>query len=113
MKEVDPAAVGPPCAALPVYPEVQALSAEYSDLYPAELPPGLPPPRSADHRIDFLPNSRIPAPRMYRLAPKEDAELQKLLHYLLERGYIKEVTSPFGSGILFVPKSNGKLRMVV
>ena len=32
---------------------------------------------------------------------------------LKAHGYIKEVTSPFGSGILFVPKANGKLRMVV
>ena len=107
LKGVDPAAVGHPCTSTPILPEVQTLNAEYADLFPAELPPGLPPSRSTDHRIDFTPNSRIPAPRMYRLAPTEDAELQKQLHYLPEREYIKEVTLPFGSGILFVPKSNG------
>jgi len=50
---------------------------------------------------------------MYRLAPLETAELEKQLKDLQDHGYIQEVTSSFGSGILFVPKANGKLRMVV
>ena len=66
-----------------------------------------------NHRIEFPEKYKIPAPRLYRLAPSEDAELQKQLKDLTEHGYIKPVSSPFGSGILFVQKANGKLRMVV
>ena len=39
--------------------------------------------------------------------------MQKQLKDLTAHGYIEPVTSPFGSGILFVPKANGKMRMVV
>ena len=63
--------------------------------------------------IDFPEKFRIPAPRLYRLAPSEDKELLKELDDLKSHGCITEVTSPYGSDILFVHKSNGKLRMVV
>ena len=63
--------------------------------------------------IDFPEKFRIQAPRLYRFAPSEDKELLKQLDDLKSHGYFTEVTSPYGSGILFVPKSNWKLRMVV
>jgi len=47
------------------------------------------------------------------LATGADAELQKELKDLTAHGYFGPVTSPLGSGILFVPKSNGKRRGVV
>ena len=97
----------------PVPAEVLKLNEEYKDLFPVKFPPGLPPRRPPDHRIDFPDKYSIPAPRLYRLAPSEDVELQKQLADLKAHGYIREVTSPFGSGILFVPKASGKLRMVV
>ena len=90
----------------PVPEEVLKLNEEYKDLFPAQLPPGLPPRRPTDHRIDFPDKYRIPAPRLDRLAPSEDVELQKQLANLKAHGYIREVTSPFGSGILFVPKAS-------
>jgi len=55
------------------------LNDEYKDLFPRALPPGLPPSRPIDHRIDFQEKYKIQAPRLYRLAPSEDAELQKKL----------------------------------
>ena len=113
IKNMDPASCGPSCQTAPVPPEVLKLNEEFKDLFPKDLPPGLPPSRPTDHKIEFPEKYRVPAPRLYRLAPKEDAELQVQLKDLLARGHIKEVTSPFGSGILFVPKANGKLRMVV
>ena len=63
--------------------------------------------------IDFPEKIRIAAPPLYRLAPSEDKELLKQLDDLKSHDYITEVTSPCGSGILFVTKANGKLRMVV
>ena len=45
------------------------------------------------------------------MAPSEVKELLKQLDYLKNHGYITEVTSPYGSDILFVPKA--MLRMVV
>jgi hypothetical protein len=110
---MDPAACGPPCLTAAVPACILELNEEYKDLFPEQMPPGLPPSRQTDHRIDFPDKFKIPAPRLYRLAPSEDAELQKQLKDLTAKGYIEEVTSPYGSGILFVPKAGGKMRMVV
>ena len=63
--------------------------------------------------IDFPEKFRIPAPRLYRLAPSEDKELLKQLDDLKNHGYITKVTSLCGSWILFVPKANSKPRMVL
>ena len=49
-----PASCGPPCKTAPVPAEVLKLNEEYKDLFPAQLPPGLPPRRPTDHRIDFM-----------------------------------------------------------
>ena len=56
--------------------------------------------------IDFPEKFRIPAPRLYRLEPSKDKELLKQLDDLKINGYITDVTSPYGSGILCVPKAN-------
>ncbi len=61
------------------------------------LPPGLPPSRPTDHRIDVPEKYKIPDPRLYGLAPGEDAELQKQLKELTEHGYIELVNLPFVS----------------
>ena len=47
------------------------------------------------------------------LAPIEDKALLKQLDDMKGHDYITEVTSPYGSGILFSPQANLKLRMVV
>ena len=113
IKDMDHASCGQPVQTAVVPEVILRLNDEYKDLFPSALPQGLPPSRPTDHRIDFPEKYKIPAPRLYRLAPSEDAELQKQLKDLTAHGYIEQVTSPFGSGILFVPKANGKMRMVV
>jgi putative transposase len=47
------------------------------------------------------------------MAPAEEQELQKQLKVLQDLGFIEPSTSPYGSGVLFVPKANGKLRLCV
>ena len=88
-------------------------SCRIRELFPEKLPTGVAPSRHTDHRIDFPEKFRITAPRLYRLAPSEDKELFKQLDDMKSHGYITDVTSPYGSGILFVPKAKGKLRIVV
>ena len=43
----------------------------------------------------------------------QDQELQKQLQELQAAGFIEPATSEYGSGLLFVPKANGKLRLCV
>ena len=111
LKEIDHAVCGPPCAIMPVDSRIKELNEEFKSLFPEKMPPGLPPQRTTDHRIDIKPGSKIPAQRLYRMSPLEDEELRRQLKEWLDLGIIERANSPYGAGVLFVPKANGKLRM--
>ena len=113
INEMDPASCGLQCQTAPAPLEVLKQNEEYQDLFPEKLPHGLPPSRPTYLGIDFPEKFRIPDPRLYMLAPGEDKALLKQLDDLKGHDYITEVTSPYGSGILFSPHANWKLRMVV
>ena len=85
----------------------------YSDVFPDELPPGLPPHRAVDHEIDLLPGSSPPNRPPIPLSPSEHAELSKVLDDLLSKGFIEVSKSPFGAPVFFVRKKEGSLRLVV
>ena len=57
---------------------------EYDDVFPDELPPGLPPQREVDHKIELIPGSTPPSRPTYRLSATELAELKKQLEELIE-----------------------------
>ncbi len=86
---------------------------DYRDVFPADLPPGLPPERDIDHRIELVPGSAPPSRPMYRMSPSENDELKKQIDQLLESGFIQHSKSPFGAPILFVKKKDGSMRMCV
>lgn len=53
-----------------------------------------------------------PCKPAYRLAPSEMLELKKQLDMLLEKGYIRPSSSPYGAPVLFAPKKGSEtLRM--
>lgn len=85
----------------------------YSDVFPTELPAGLPPHRSVDHEIDLLPGASPPNRPPIPLSPREMSELEKLLEDMLAKGYIEPSKSPFGAPVFFVRKKEGTLRLVV
>ncbi|MCG5051269.1 hypothetical protein L2164_21590, partial [Pectobacterium brasiliense] len=49
----------------------------------------------------------------YRLAPSEMRELSNQLQELLEKGFIRSSTSPWGAPVLFVKKKDGSFRMCI
>nr|GEU64088.1 putative reverse transcriptase domain-containing protein [Tanacetum cinerariifolium] len=49
----------------------------------------------------------------YRLASSEMKELAKLLQDLLEKGFIRPSSSPWGAPVLFVKKKDGSFRMCI
>ena len=96
------------------YPvEVQEILREFADVFPKDLPEGLPPIREVDHKIELIPGSEPPHRAPYRMSPQGLDEMKKQLQELTEKGYIKPSVSPFGAPVLFVPKKDGGIRLCV
>ncbi|GJY56986.1 putative nucleotidyltransferase, ribonuclease H [Tanacetum coccineum] len=82
------------------------------EVFPKELP-GLLPPRQVEFRIDLILGAAPVARAPYRLAPSEMKELSKQLQELLEKGFIRPSSSPWGAPVLFVKKKDGSFRMCI
>ena len=94
-------------------PAVANLLQEYVDVFPAEIPPGLPPIRGIEHQIDLIPGATLPNRAAYRTNPEETKEIQRQVQDLLDRGYVRESLSPCAVPVLLVPKKDGSWRMCV
>ncbi|GJT59886.1 putative reverse transcriptase domain-containing protein [Tanacetum coccineum] len=79
---------------------------DFPEVFPNELP-GLPPPRQVEFHIDLIPGAAPVARAPYHLAPTEMKELSKQLQELLEKGFIRLSSSPWGAPVLFVKKKDG------
>jgi len=96
-----------------VPPAITNLLQEYEDIFPAEIPPGLPPMRGIEHQIDLIPGATLPNRAAYRTNPEETKEIQRQVQDLLDRGYVRESLSPCAVPVLLVPKKDGSWRMCV
>ncbi|WVZ78207.1 hypothetical protein U9M48_025956 [Paspalum notatum var. saurae] len=92
---------------------VTDLLQEYADVFPAEIPPGLPPIRGIEHQIDLIPGASLPNRAAYRTNPEETKEIQRQVQDLLDRGYVRESLSPCAVPVILVPKKDGSWRMCV
>ena len=96
------------------YPmQVDTLLNEFSDVFPKDLPAGLPPQRQLDHRTKLVTGVEPPHRAPYCMSPQGLDELKKQLKDLTEKGYIQPSISPFGAPVLFVPKKDGGVCMCV
>ncbi|RVW85784.1 Transposon Ty3-G Gag-Pol polyprotein [Vitis vinifera] len=86
---------------------------EYEDVFPNDVPSGLPPIRGIEHQIDFVPGATIPNRPTYRSNPEETKELQRQVEELLTKGHVRESLSPCAVPVLLVPKKDGTWRMCV
>ncbi|GBG88305.1 hypothetical protein CBR_g46872 [Chara braunii] len=91
-------------------PAIAKLLEEFKDLI--EPPTGVV-SWPIQHRIEIEPGSRTPKGAVYRMSPRELEELRKQLDELLEKGWIRPSSPPFGAPVLFVPKKEGELRMCI
>jgi hypothetical protein len=85
---------------------------EYPDVFPDELP-GMPPDRDIEFAIELQPGTAPISKRPYRMPPTELAKLKKQLQELLDKGFIRPSTSPWGCPALFVKKKDESLRLCV
>ncbi|KAL4290001.1 hypothetical protein GQ457_14G015270 [Hibiscus cannabinus] len=92
---------------------ITSILQDFKDIFPEEIPGGLPPIRGIEHQIDFVPGAALPNRPAYRSNPEETKELQRQIHELMEKGYIRESLSPCAVPVLLVPKKDGSWRMCV
>ena len=64
---------------------VASLLQEYENVFPNDVPSGLPPIRGIDHQIDFVPVATIPNRPAYRSNLEETKELQRQVEELLTK----------------------------
>jgi hypothetical protein len=63
---------------------------EYKDVFPDEVPLGLPPKRGIAHQIELVPGAPLPNRPPYYTNPEEMKEIQRQVQELLEKGYVKD-----------------------
>nr|GEV17640.1 putative reverse transcriptase domain-containing protein [Tanacetum cinerariifolium] len=85
---------------------------DFLEVFPEKLP-GLPPPMQVEFQIDLIPRATPVARAPYRLAPSEMRELLIQLQELLEKGFIRPSSSPWGAPVLFMKKKDGSFRMCI
>ena len=90
---------------------IVSLLQEFEDVFPEEIPKGLPPIRGIEHQIDFIPGVAIPNRTAYRSNPEETKELQKQVGELMEKENVRENMSPCSVSVILVPKKDETWRM--
>ena len=80
--------------------------------FPYELP-GLPPQRVVDFGIELHPGTSPISMTPHRMAPVELQKLRVQLQELLDKGFIRPSTSPWGAPVLFVKKKDITLRLCI
>ncbi|XP_073261522.1 uncharacterized protein [Populus alba] len=93
--------------------EVRVTKQEFDDVFPEDIPNGLPPLRGIEHQIDLVPRASIPNRVACRSNPEEMKELQRQVDELMIKGYIRESMSPCVVPMLLVPKKDGTWRVCV
>ena len=85
---------------------------EIGDVFSKELP-GLPLEKEIEFNVELLPGTSPISIAPYRMAPTELKELKAQLQDLLDKGFIRPSTSPWGAPVLFVKKKDGTLRLCI
>ena len=73
----------------------------------------LPPSRPYDHAIELIKGSKLSMPPLYQLTVPEQEALRQHLATERASGRSRPSKSPYGSPMFFVPKKDGRLRLVV
>jgi hypothetical protein len=88
------------------------VACEFSDVFPEDLPE-MSPDRDVEFIIELQSDTASISRRLYKMTPKELAELKVQLNELLDKGYIRPSSSPWGCSALFVKKKDQSLRLCV
>lgn len=85
---------------------------EFPDVFPDDLP-GNSPDHEVTFQINLVPGAIPIAKAPYRLAPSVMKELMSQLQELLDKGFIRPSSTPWGAPILFMKNKDGSMRMCI
>jgi hypothetical protein len=84
--------------------ELTALLLLYHDVFPSDLPDGLPPERAVEHDVEIKSGAQPKVCPPFRLSPVEIEALESFVSQLLKKKWIERSVSPWISNIFAVPK---------
>ena len=90
---------------------VKTLLQDFHDMFPPNVPSGLPPLRGIEHQIDLSPGASLPNRPAYRSNPQETKEIQRQVDELISKGWVRDSMSPCAVPVILVPKKDGTWRM--
>ena len=73
----------------------------------------MPPDRDIEFVIELVPGTAPIYKRPYKMDTNQLAELKEQLQELLDKGFIRPSSSPWGAPVIFVPKKDGTQRLCV
>jgi hypothetical protein len=85
---------------------------EFPVVFPKELP-GMPPDRDIEFVIELKPDIAPIYKNPFRITTPELAELKEHIKELLEKGFIRPSSSPWGAPVIVVLKKDGTQRLCV
>jgi transposase InsO family protein len=85
----------------------------YKKLFKETLETGLPQHSQWDHEISIIEGGEPAFHKLYNLTEPQLQTLREYIDDMMAKGYIRLSTSSAGYPVMFVPKKNGKLRLVV
>jgi hypothetical protein len=88
------------------------VACEFSDIFLEDLS-GMPPDWDVEFTTELQPGSAPISRRPYKMTPKELAKLKVQLNELLDKGYIRPSSLPWGCPALFVKKKDQFFRLCV
>lgn len=86
--------------------QAKAILDDFQDVFPEDLPSGLPPDRGIEHQIVTDPTNKPIRRAPYRLSIAEEEEVKARISELLAKGYIRPSCSPWAAPVLFVRKKD-------
>jgi hypothetical protein len=94
-----------------VDPEIAILLHTYKNLF--QSPATLPPDRAHNHHIPLMKGSNPVKVKPYRCPHSQKAQIEHMVHDMLQQGIIQPSISPFSSPIILVKKKDGTWRFCI
>lgn len=85
----------------------------FEEMFVKDKNPELPKHQPWDHEINLEKDAQLRTAPIYKMTRRELEEVKKYITENLKRHYIRPSYSKFGSPVLFVPKKQGEIRLVV